>query len=334
MRIGITLYVNRSGSTLFSRMLSDAAEGVFVFPELGFVVDALLARQGGKRIAGDELASLVLADPRSEAIGLPTETLRQIAAGHSTDDLPALLAALASARFGSPPRAIVLKLESLAYLVEAIDIAFPDADFIHVVRDPRAVVNSMRRTPVPEKPGFDMARGSIVFAARHWRDYQRRVAGIAQTRPVLQLRYEDLGDADACAPVIELLGGRMRAPDSAGGGYRIARIDEALHPHVAGPFLSGRLDGWRDRLSPAEVRLVETICWDEMRKLGYRPEGARLPRWSAVAIRGYLGHAVAMARHVVRTAMRYAMRGDGFRAMVRRLRLMRVARQARPSPRG
>ena len=82
---------------------------------------------------------------------------------------------------------MLLKLESYLYVAEDLKRLLVDVCFIHLVRDPRAVTSSMLQTDVPEKPGFKMARGSIWYAAVHWRDYLEGVAALKRQDVVIEL---------------------------------------------------------------------------------------------------------------------------------------------------
>lgn len=307
--VGVLLYVNRSGSTLLSRMIGDRCAGVFVFPEMGFIVELLAARQAGRAIAGDALRRLIEADPRRPALSLSGEALGGICRDAGSHDIGGLLVRIAAAAGGAWPAAVLIKHEKLAYLTQAIDAAIADARILHIVRDPRAVVGSMLRTPVPEKPGFDMARGSPLFAARHWRDYLRRVDRLAARRPVLELRYEALEQDDgraACRAVAALLG-VTPAEGAPASRYRTAPIDRLLHPRIHDRFDARRAAGWRADLAPRDIRLIEATCGGAMAARGYAPvSDAPIGRGARLGAR--LRHAAAMIRHAAASALHHARR--------------------------
>ena len=309
VRVGIILYVNRSGSTLLSRLLSGSLVDTFVFPELRFTLDLLVA---GRTLEPAALLRLMHADPRLASLGL-TDSQVAAAAAHGADDLHGILVALATAALGRRPAAMILKLEPYVGLIPQLDAAFDTPVLIHIVRDPRAVAHSMRTTPVPEKPGFDMARGSYLYAARHWRDYMARVAAL---RPVITVRYETLGDPAVITGIAAALG----VPIAPGGApYAIAPIDAALHPHARRPFDPARAGSWRAALAPADIAMIEATCGAQMHRLGYTrtaPPPRPLARLTA-----YARHLHAMATHTARTALTYARRRDAIAALAARLRL-------------
>jgi hypothetical protein len=321
--VGIILYVNRSGSTLLARRLSEALPDVFVFPELRFTLHLLAARHLGRPVSQDALMRLMADDPRLGSLGLRKDQIADSAARYGAEDLHGLLAALATAALGRRPGALILKLESYLPFVAALDSAFNRPVLIHAIRDPRAVARSMRATPVPEKPGFDMARGSLVYPACHWRDYVARVAAIAATRPVITARYE----ADPSAAVVEIARA-LGVPVTGGGGagFALAPIDAPIHRNVDDPFQSSLAERWRGDLSMRDIALMETLCGAEMERAGY-PRIAAHPLGPLAMTLAHAAHLAAIARHASRTAWVYARGSGGLRRLVARLRLARAARR-------
>jgi hypothetical protein len=327
--IGILCYVNRSGSTLLSRMINDLCRGIYVFPELSFPVDVFLSCKTGREISGVRLYDLISRDLRTSAMGIPEDVLKAVCLRHSTSNPASLFIDLAIAKLGRRPAGIVIKHEKLAFLLDTIDIAIPQARYIHIVRDPRAVANSMLSTPVPEKPGFNMARGSILYPARHWVQYIAILNNWRARRPVLEIRYEDLRKDDgqgACLAIAAAMGTQQRSPveDLPPPAYKVATIDHALHTKIHDTFDERRTSGWRTELLPRHIWLVERTCQHSMNGFGYPPiMGSGDPVSMTVA---NLIHRGAMLRHVMRSVLRHLRRGDGVRAIRAQTALLRSKR--------
>ncbi len=321
--VGIILYVNRSGSTLLSRTLAESLEDTFVFPELRFTLDVLVAVRRGRTIPLSELLRLMREDVRLASLGLTDDHLAAAARDHGAEDLHGLLTALATAASGRRPRAMILKLEPYVGFIPELDAALNTPLLIHALRDPRAVARSMLATQVPEKPGFDMARGSILYAARHWRDYIRRVDQLAASRGVVTIRYERLSDVTSLplATIADRLGTNIA--QNAPFAYQIAPLDAALHPHVHAPFIAARADQWQQDLPIPDIALVETICSAEMDRAGYTRTAK--PLGTAALTVAHLHHYRVMTRHLWRTGKVYAERPDALRRLTARLQLARSA---------
>ncbi len=149
---------------------------------------------------------------------------------------------------------------------------FPDATFLHVVRDPRSVFCSHRSAA---KSWADPTRFSHdpLSVAQEWCDDVRRARAIAsKTDRYLEVHYEALrkdsveglgeifgflgldADRDLCAQAVEACSlEKMRGSSTAPAGF----------------FRTGRTEGWRDEMSSAELHAVEYVAGDLMRELGY-----------------------------------------------------------------
>jgi len=160
----------------------------------------------------------------------------------------------------------------------------PEAHFVHIIRDGRAVAASMRNMP------FAPGDGSINSLARSWRDQilgaRSRLTG---EEPYLEIHYEDL----VTAPEAELrricafiglpydersldyhrsagerlaeltdfhAGGRLVMT----GDARVAAVREAL-----GPPDPSRIAGWQADLGASERRTFEATAGDLLEELGY-----------------------------------------------------------------
>jgi hypothetical protein len=186
----------------------------------------------------------------------------------------AVLDAIAATK---PGAAIVLeKTASQIWSIELMQRLYPDAIFIHVLRDPRAVVASMlayARESWANEPGLD-AQG----AAEVWRDSVGYGSGALPAGRTLELRYEALLAAPdvALAPVWQALdvppipydagrfsidGVKQRAGDGA--------PREPGWENRSNFFRRGTEDGWRGDLDATQIAIVEAVCGPLMAELGY-----------------------------------------------------------------
>lgn len=175
-----------------------------------------------------------------------------------------------------------------APLIPAMARAWPDARFVLVRRDPRAVAASNLGVGDPSQAGHPLS------AARAWR---------AQEAAVARLRGEGLGDrihvvafealvADPgpeLAALCDFLGveedrglldaGRARAAD--GAPFAANTSHGAVAPG-ARPELSER---WRATLDPGALALVELVCGPEMEAAGMALSGPADPRAALARLR-------------------------------------------------
>ena len=149
---------------------------------------------------------------------------------------------------------------------------FPDAYFLHVVRDPRAVCSSMRNAlkSWADPSGFPH---TPVHISRGWNRFVQLGRQIGTTTDRYHMvRYEDLtaNGNDELEKIHRWLG---LETSSASRERAIASCKiEKLRKHTSMPqgfFRRGTSDGWRSDLSGSELRTIEYIAREEMGKHGY-----------------------------------------------------------------
>lgn len=148
--------------------------------------------------------------------------------------------------------------------------AFPDANFVHVVRDPRAVARSFQRSPVHQS--------NALYAARRWRRDVAAGRAFAQFRPdrAIEVRYEDLVTEPQATlrRVCDFLGigfdpVMLNYTDDARGDY--GAYHEQIHEKLASKPDPGRIELWRESLTPRQLRVIESVVGSDMTAYGYQP---------------------------------------------------------------
>ncbi len=184
---------------------------------------------------------------------------------------------------------------------------FPDAQVVHLVRDPRDCVASLAR--------MRWWKGGTVGAVATWAHAVDRAGAARRGLPegaFHELRYEDLV-ADPRAELTRLCGvlgedfeEAMLAPQQ-----EAARLPErqraGWHRETQNPVGRQRVGSYADVLSAADVALVERVAGSRMRRLGYQPTGGARARptlllryaWTLARMRL---RTVAHARRDARTA--------------------------------
>jgi hypothetical protein len=178
--------------------------------------------------------------------------------------------------------AIVEKSPSHACFGEFILSVYPEAYFVHVLRDPRGMVSSYRQAG---RTWWREAPTGPIEAAQRWRDEVALGRSIGQrTSRYTEVRYEDLLERGAkeLYRLIEWLGLDVDAEfcERAIEACRIERLQAAsgdsagrtgLTAEPAGFFRKGAADAWKEELSAGDIAIVEHIVWDQMDRLGYEP---------------------------------------------------------------
>jgi LPS sulfotransferase NodH len=171
---------------------------------------------------------------------------------------------------------------------------FPGASVLHIVRDGRDVVCSMREHPdwrwVDGAWQKVLVQRPLAWYAQRW--VEDTAAGMAwrQDARYVELRYEDLV-ADPRAGLRSICDGVGLPADEAWMSsiashplaavatendgvddvpdLHVAPVDRSTRPDYEGAVSAQSVGRWRTDLAPAELREVERLCGSRLRELGY-----------------------------------------------------------------
>lgn len=202
--------------------------------------------------------------------------------------------------------------------------AFPEAKFLHTVRDPRAVAASLRKSAAH--------LSNALAAAKRWR--LDTAAGLAMEAAlgarVLRVSYENLATSPEATlrhvcTFLEL----PYEPEMLLADRKLAlNTHEAMHGHhqrVGEPITADSVAAWQKELSPGEQAIVAAFTHDVAAACGYVVPPAPLP--SAWARLRYGADSLAVACR--KLARDLAQRRPFWRLWLRRLRLGTFFSQAR-----
>jgi len=299
----------RSGTTLL-RLMLDAHPSLAIPPESHFIPLVARVRSRYEQPSGfdaEHMAADVMRGLRFQDWGLPEEDVRRAI----RERRPATLAAATECFFVAYADAHGKRRwgdKTPGYSIELplISELFPEAVFVHLIRDGRNVALSLMEVPRPPR--------SFAEAAQVWRYRvsKGRADGAALgERRYLELRYEALVD-DPESALKQICA--LTSLDYTPSMLDYHREDPAAsvpernwghHRNLASPPTPGLRD-WRDRMSDADQQLFEAVAGDELSALGYE---RRFPRVGAgVRARAAAILAFDGARHAVRAArVRVAM---------------------------
>jgi hypothetical protein len=179
---------------------------------------------------------------------------------------------------GTNPHASLVVEKTPEHLLNAelIRAVLPEARFLHVVRDPRAVYASMQSALEQWAYPGDFPTNPQTFVRRRWLRYLDAWERLEPAPELLRaLRYEDL-----VADTAGELGAILRWLDLPADAAFCERAVEAcsierLRQDPAAPdgfFRRGRVDSWREELSTTDVRVIEYLAGGRMAALGYPRE--------------------------------------------------------------
>jgi hypothetical protein len=266
----------RSGTTLLGLMVH-AHPRLAMPPETRFVIRAWRRRRQYTDLTDPaQRATLVaeLSHKKSAVadLGLTPDDVRRLVDA-SPPTLGSVLGAVfaefarrhGKARWGD-------KRPSYFYEVAVLLRLFPDAQIVHVIRDGRGNVASLKR--------MSWWDGTSVGAMAYWslaewclrRDRDRLPADTFHV-----VRYEDLvSDTEAvlrrlCDFLGEPFAEEMLEPQRV---RAVVPTKKRWHTRLDGPVDAAAVESWREELEPWEIGLMELVLGRALRRHGYLPSGA------------------------------------------------------------
>lgn len=244
-------------------------------------------------------------EPRIQAMEIGMDQVRSLIEGHEGDWDVLFLALLTAFRDSRGVTRAGEKTPRHIHKFDYLSERFPKTKFIHLVRDPRAVVASFVSARFYQHPNGKNPYRAI----EKWNgvmDAHFDIVKRADPSRYTLVRYEDLvNDAEGelhrlCAFLEvpfepEMLDFRNRAK----AGYL---ADETNREGIRKPVYKASVEKWREVLRPSDVKVIDALCGEHMKKLGYEPETAKPDLQTGVAAKWI--HGAAVARDAARAAAR------------------------------
>lgn len=146
-----------------------------------------------------------------------------------------------------------------------INNLFPDSKWVYIIRDPRAVFNSVK--------DLDWGANSAISLSNLWLEYLCNYYSIKEglNEKITMVKYEDL----LINPEIEL----KRICDFVnipyhnsminGNGFDVPNYSKKQHNLVGKPIQIDRINKWKDTLSTKDIELIEAKCGLLLKNLSY-----------------------------------------------------------------
>lgn len=269
----------RSGTTMLGAMLANAP-GCVTTPESHFK-HALIARCAEKPLTREQLMKFLAQSNEIAFWELPLKELALWVNNYpneiTLDHVPALLNEIvyrydqrAGTRLAQPASSphLLRWVDHTPMNIEAFETLlglYPDAQLIHIVRDPRAVAASV--FGLPWGPNDALAFGSW------WPHYVNAGLSLQNALPdrVLLIHYEDLlkDPQFTLKKTCQFLALQFSSDLVCGQRYRSPQHSLSQHALVGKPPAAERADAWQQELRARDQAHIESVCGPLMQKLGY-----------------------------------------------------------------
>jgi len=278
----------RSGTTLLQLMLSSHPR-IAIPPETRFLLRAYarrlefgdLEQPANRRVLGEFICAR--RGHRFRDLGLKRRrTVEEIVAGPPTlGSAFGIVYQAYAARFGKPRWGD--KRPAYNRYLDILLRLFPDAQLVHLVRDPRDCVASLKRVPWWRRGPYQ--------AVVAWAGAIDNVRATAERHPdaVVELQYERLvADPETelrrlCTALGEDFNPAMATPESVASLHVPERALKEWHANTRRRPSTASVGRWREELEPWEAGLCETVLGARMDRFGYERSGDRVDPFHRLA---------------------------------------------------
>lgn len=266
----------RSGSTMLGAMLGNHPDAICL-PEAQFIVDLM---PESDPLAAMDAASLLESIERHWRFGLWSFSFRANSYALNGAAIPYrtviewLIREYAMTRSRTSPRLWIDQSLFVSHTGKLLQ-HFPNARFIHLIRDGRAVAASI--IPLPWGPN------AVHTAARLWKDhlaYGFAADAVLGGNRVIRVHYEQMvADAEGTMRRLSSFLGidfcpAMLMPT----GLDLPNYTRRQHALIGCPPDPRRIDAWRGRLTNREIEIFEALTGDLLHTLGYQALSPGIPR--------------------------------------------------------
>jgi hypothetical protein len=267
----------RSGTTVFQRM-ADSHRKLAIVGELHWVPRWWIRRRGitADGMVTPELVRRVIAHAHFNRLGLTAEQVSALVAGDTQMHYAEFVSRLLDLHGETKgKRHVGIKTPQYVLHAPTLHALWPEARFVHLVRDGRDVALSLLdwRRAQPSLRAAPWSEDPVVSTALFWESHVRlglEAASVLGSERYLEIRYERLvADPEReCRRLCDFLGlaydpGMLRFHE------RRARPGGAVSAKKAWLPVTAGLRDWRGQMSPRSVATFEAVAGALLDELGY-----------------------------------------------------------------
>jgi hypothetical protein len=264
----IVLGVSRSGTTLL-RVMLDRSRGVAIPDESFFI--PLLARRHGRTVEPKPFLDDLSRIPHLRAWGVsPEEVSPRLRSGMKIGEAISAIFECYATKAGKPRWGD--KTPMYMRHLPVLEELFPDAQYVHLIRDGRDAALSFLEMPEGTFTRTWAHPGDVAQFACLWRkevDDARVLGQRVGPGRYLEVRYEDL--VTVTLHVLESICDFASLPFEPGMAEYAGAVDVSEKPHqqrLLHPPTTG-LRSWRRDMSPGEVHAFENVAGGLLAQLDY-----------------------------------------------------------------
>ncbi len=262
-----TFYTPRSGSTFLIKKICERFQ-VYTPPESNFIPNLFkIVDSESSVVSLDQFAGILdtlKKEPKFHDLQIDENNLQDEVTQNLPLDRNSLVSIFLSKAFEAKSDNLDFGVKKGSYLFSSDEIrtVFPDASFILLIRDPRAVFNSQKNN-IRSSTGKPFETNPISFSRNFHRTMSvLRKSHNSESTTTLLLNYEALiSQTDEIVDKIGELFGLKARDDTENNAYTVpSRFDYGLHENVNKGSIKANIDKWQNELSFLEKTIIKILC--------------------------------------------------------------------------
>ena len=260
----------RSGSTMLGAMLGGHPEAICP-PEAQFIIDCMPASNLSAAVDANAVLDDIRRHWRFGVWPFSLETRPAMATMSYPKVIEWVVEQYAMAHERPAPKVWIDQSIFVRHIWKLLEL-FPDARFIHLVRDGRAVAASV----IP----LNWGPMGVLSAAQHWIEHLAHGFAAEATLGadrIIRVHYERiLAEPEATMKRLSSFLGIEFCPAMlVPAGLALPAHTRHQHTLIGAPLDSKRIDAWRHSLTKREIEIYEAIAGDLLPLLGYEVSSGR-----------------------------------------------------------
>jgi len=259
----------RSGTTMLASQLG-MGEDVIAFPEMQFVLK-LINKSYRNSVCAEQAYQNLMSDFRFKVSGLKIKK-EDFLIYYAYRDLSEVVSLLIKSNIKDSAIEKITWIEHNPKNRDAVlelANAFPNAKFVHIYRDPRAVYWSMKSNP-------RWHIGDPITFSRLWVEaVSKCFLHFSNSKlKIVQVSYENYvtQTEDELKKLCQFLEIEFSAQMLKGGGVKLPKFTQPQHALTTKPTDVSRINKWKNRVSDYDELLINSMCYDWMHQYGYLSE--------------------------------------------------------------
>ncbi|MFM1874728.1 MAG: hypothetical protein RL266_465 [Bacteroidota bacterium] len=169
----------------------------------------------------------------------------------------------------------ILKAGKYHFYYQKLKKEFPDAKFIFIRRDPRAVFNSLSKTK--RSASNEVMLDDVARFCWTYRKSDRVLATLKGKSDFLIVDYEELiTEPDMLFQKVSTFLGADLTQNGGSYSERVPAKQQHLHANIVNAGMGQRIEAWRKELTPFHIRAIQELLGSEMKTNGYTVEPVAL----------------------------------------------------------